>query len=97
MIEHPIELPKADHSKHADQQPEQDLETGERDDKRDGPERDGADESQNEDGARRNGRRPGLLKGHGHALASFPRNEPGASEDEPLIRHDALFPAFLLS
>src|SRR4029079_134428 len=37
VIEHPVKLPKANHSKTADQYPEQDLVTGEHDQQRDRP------------------------------------------------------------
>ena len=54
VIEHTIEFPESDHSEHADQQPEQDLVTGEHDQQGDCPEANGADESQNERGTRGN-------------------------------------------
>jgi len=48
------------------------------------PKRNRADEPQYESRPGRNDVRPGLLKSHGHAIASFPRNESGASADEQL-------------
>jgi hypothetical protein len=86
VIEHPVKFKEAEHSERTNQQPKQDFEPGECDEERDRPEHDRTDESQNEDRAARNRIRPGLLKGHGHAFASSPRNESGASEDEPPIR-----------
>jgi hypothetical protein len=86
VIEHPVEFPKSDQSEQADQQPKQDLVSGEHDQQRDCPKRDRADEPQYESRPGRNDVHPGLLKSHGHAIASFPRNESGASQDEPRIR-----------
>ena len=68
MIQHPVKFPKSDHSKHADQQPKQDLVSGEHDQQRDCPKRDRADEPQNKSGTRGNHVRSGLLKSHGHHL-----------------------------
>ena len=87
MIEHPVKFPKADHSEHADQQPKQQLVSGKHNQQRDCPKRDRADEPQNEGRTRCRdcGTRPGLLKSHGHASASSPRNDSGASADEPRI------------
>ena len=82
MIEHPVKFQQPNHSEHADQQPKQDLVSGEHDQQRDRPKRDGAGESQNERGTGRDHVCPGLLKSHGHACASFLRNELGASQDE---------------
>src|SRR2546421_603088 len=45
VIEHAIKFPKPDHSEHADQNPEEDLITGEHDQQGDTPESDSADES----------------------------------------------------
>jgi hypothetical protein len=84
VIEHPVKFQQSDHSEHADQQPKQYLVTGEHDQQSDCPKRNCADESQNESRAGRKDVRPGLLKSHGHAIASFLRNESGASQDERL-------------
>ena len=62
VIEHPIKFQQSDHSEHADQQPKQDLVTGEHDQQRDRPKRNRADEPQNESGAGRDYVRPGLLQ-----------------------------------
>jgi hypothetical protein len=97
VIEHSVKFQEPDHSEHANQQPKQDLVPGEHDDQRDCPKRDRADESQNEGGTRRNDVCPGLLKSRGHAFASFPINEPGASADEKLDKGEVYFPILLLS
>ena len=62
VIQHPVKFQKADHSEQADQQPKQDLVTGEHDQQSDCPKRDRADEPQNESGARRDYVRLGLLQ-----------------------------------
>jgi hypothetical protein len=82
VIQHPVKFPKSDHSKHADQQPKQDLVTGEHDQQSDRPKRDRADKPQNENRTGRNHVGAGLLKSYGHAFASFPRNESCASADK---------------
>ena len=70
MIKHPVKLQEPDHSKHADQQPKEDLISGEHNQQRDRPKRDGADKSQNKDRAWRDCVRAGLLKRGTHLVAS---------------------------
>jgi hypothetical protein len=86
VIEHPVKFQKPDQSEQADQQPKQNLVTREHDQQSDRPERDRADEPQNKSGTGGYHVRSGLLKSHGHAIASFPRNESGASQDALRIR-----------
>jgi hypothetical protein len=68
VIEHSVKFPKPDQSEHADQQPKQDLVSGEHDQQRDCPKRDRADEPQNESGAGHKDVCPGLLQCGRHAL-----------------------------
>ena len=82
VIEHPVKFPKSDHTEQADQQPKQDLVPSEHDQQSDCPKRNRADKPQNESGTGGNHVRAGLFKSRGHALASFPRNETGASADK---------------
>src|SRR6267143_4106585 len=62
VIEHSVKLQEPDHSEHADQQPKQDLVTGEHDQQSDCPKRDRADEPQNESGTGSKDVRPSLLQ-----------------------------------
>ncbi len=70
MIEHAVKFPERDQAESADQQPKQNFEPGKRDEERDRPKSDCAEEAQNEHRARprRFGRR--FLKRRGHGLSS---------------------------
>ena len=52
VVEHPIKFEQRDQTKDADQQPKENFVPGKRDQERDRPQHDRADEPQNENGAR---------------------------------------------
>jgi len=86
VIEHSIKFQQPNHSEHADQQPKQDLVSGEHDQQRDCPKRDRADEPQNENGTGRDHVSPGLLQRCRHAPASSRRKARRARVERTLRR-----------
>jgi len=97
VIEHPVEFPKPDHSKRADQDPEEALVTGEHDQQGDCPEADGTDESQDEHGTPPDYVWSGLFQRRRHGSASSRMNACYARRERICVAKNVLLAHGLLT